>query len=229
MSFRSPNSNPVSTVETVCLWHPATLIWDVLTVQCKWPCGEGVKWHSEAPAQGGHTLISCQGPLGCTPGRLWWPVTHCCYNASQVTSSFESHRSEPISRSTGTTFHIRCFRCSPWFLVQQDKKLRGEGPADGLAVLCCVQEISGHILLECVTSWSTNEEEDFWTVAKTPGVCFEIISSTTDHWVKFHWLTAIKPSSAWNLWFHHFWPSGYFVCIYVPNKERIYYHIRKKN
>lgn len=181
----------------------------------------GVKRHFEAPAEGGHTLISRQGPLGSTPGRLWCPITHCCLGVSQAASSSESQRSEPSSRSTGTTFHVHCFRCPRWFLVQQGKKLRGEGQEDGLAVLCCVQEISGHILLECVTSWSTNEEEDFWTVAKTPGVCFEIISSTTDHWVKFHWPTAIKSSSAWNL-FHHFWSSGYFMCTYIPNKERIY-------
>lgn len=36
----------------------------------------GVKRHFEAPAEGGHTLISRQGPLGSTPGRLWCPVTH---------------------------------------------------------------------------------------------------------------------------------------------------------
>lgn len=47
-SFRIPSANPVSTMESVCLWHPTTQIWVVLTVPCRWPCGEGVKWHFEA-------------------------------------------------------------------------------------------------------------------------------------------------------------------------------------
>lgn len=40
MSFRIWNSNPVSTKETVCLWHPTTLIWVASTVPRRWPSGE---------------------------------------------------------------------------------------------------------------------------------------------------------------------------------------------
>lgn len=101
--------------------------------------------------------------------------------------------------------------------TRQKTKGRGAG-GWACSTLLCPGDFRSHSAWVCDKLKYKNEEEDFWTVAKNPGVCFEIISSTTDHWVKFHWQTAIKPSSAWNLWFHQFWSSGYFI----PNKKRIY-------
>lgn len=55
------------------------------------------------------------------------------------------------------------------------------------------------IMFEHVKCWSTNEEENFWIVAKPPGVHCETVPSLVHSLVKFQRFTVVKASSIQNL------------------------------
>lgn len=97
-----------------------------------------------------------------------------------------------------------CLSHMHWVLIWQERKLTGLGSSNCvLVIFYYVQQITNYFTSEHVKCWSTNEEKNFWIVAKLPGVHCKIFPPST--WFsKIPMITVIKAPSVQNILFFLF-------------------------